>query len=418
MTVLECRRDRLVHVLDLARMYRGWTRHEVAAALGREPSKMIPESGNPKLDLVVGISRMLEWSVDDVTDCLFGDRLLREPDSEALHRGALVASAHPSATAADAQRIVAKAALCRRDGRFVQEVETLQQALMTPALPRPLRAEVQVRLAEAHLSLWHLAEARALASEVLRAFAQRAPTRPQEQRAHAAAFAARGHAHRRAVAMDPLRAHHHAGAAKADLEQVVRLAARSLSQAHDAPRTAPTERSDAADGPTLASPDPTSPPLELGALAHTAEGALLACEVELGLRAPDDALAEILQGLDQVVDLDGVPAPMLESWGWWCVFGGEIALRHLRGAAPQRALGIFSNKAIEIADRAGSWALRERAFVLEHLRGGEDDATAPDAENGRVLDQEDIRAIVGTMGRFPHFRETGWALLRRAVVIE
>ena len=48
-------RERLNQFVDLARVYRGWTRGELSKALGRDPSKIVPESGNPKLDLLVGL---------------------------------------------------------------------------------------------------------------------------------------------------------------------------------------------------------------------------------------------------------------------------------------------------------------------------------------------------------------------------
>ena len=45
------RRDRLSRFVDLARVYRGWSRQELASNLGRDLSKVVPDSGNPKLDL-------------------------------------------------------------------------------------------------------------------------------------------------------------------------------------------------------------------------------------------------------------------------------------------------------------------------------------------------------------------------------
>ena len=64
----EVRRDRLSQFVDLARIYRRWTKIQTAQALGREPSKVVPESGNPKLDLVVGLAEALDWDVGDVAE--------------------------------------------------------------------------------------------------------------------------------------------------------------------------------------------------------------------------------------------------------------------------------------------------------------------------------------------------------------
>ena len=49
-------------------------------------------------------------------------------------------------------------------------------------------------------------------------------------------------------------------------------------------------------------------------------------------------------------------------------FGCNIALRHLEGELMQRQMAVFTNKAIEIGERLGNWAMRERAFTLEHFR--------------------------------------------------
>lgn len=440
MTVLERRRDRLVHVLDLARMYRGWTRQEVAAALGREPSKMIPESGNPKLDLVMGIARLLEWPVGEVAECLWGDRLVA-PSPDDFERigvdgarqtsrahGALGADRDPCSGAIRYGRaLLDESRLRRRDGRYQQAIELLQRGLMLPNLPRLLRAEVQISLAEEHCTLWHLAEARSLASEVLR-WANRdeigdgGPGIPSRhgansnsgrtdgldagdlawRRQQARALAVRGHSLRRSIAVDPALAPQHAAAALRDLEAAERAASE----------------------------------LGLAALTHRAAGGLVECRVELRLIEPDTGVAAILESLDGVIDLDFVDPELVEAWGWWCIFGANVVRRHLRGAAAQRTLGILANKAMEIAERIGDWALRERAFSLDHERGA-DDGVRDDTGNRRaslddgisiavggdddappMLDHDDIRSIIGTMGRFPHFRETGWALLRRATLIE
>lgn len=66
----EFRKERLNQVIDLARIYRGWTKGELANALGRDASNMMPESGNPKLDLVFGLAEVLDWPVGDVAESL------------------------------------------------------------------------------------------------------------------------------------------------------------------------------------------------------------------------------------------------------------------------------------------------------------------------------------------------------------
>jgi hypothetical protein len=80
-------------------------------------------------------------------------------------------------------------------------------------------------------------------------------------------------------------------------------------------------------------------------------------------------------------------------------------------------MAVFTNKAIEIADRLGNWSMRERAFTMENFRRRRvTDTTGfqPDW----VLDEDDVRVITGTMGRFPGFRDTGWHILEKARVFD
>ena len=93
--------------------------------------------------------------------------------------------------------------------------------------------------------------------------------------------------------------------------------------------------------------------------------------------------------------------------------GCNIALRGLSGPELHRYMAIFSNKASEIAERTENWSIRERAFTFEYLRRqrmNETLGTAPDW----LLDDDDVRTVAGTMGRFPSFRETGWRILETA----
>jgi hypothetical protein len=80
-------------------------------------------------------------------------------------------------------------------------------------------------------------------------------------------------------------------------------------------------------------------------------------------------------------------------------------------------MAILTNKAIEVAERLGNWSLRERAFSLELVRRERlERTTGFDAD--WVLDEDDVRTIAGTMGRFPSFRETGWQILSQARIVE
>jgi len=129
-------------------------------------------------------------------------------------------------------------------------------------------------------------------------------------------------------------------------------------------------------------------------------------------------VAQLTEGLGAVQDPQlAPPGDWLESYGWWSIYGCNIALRHLEDPSFHRAMAVFTNKAVEIADRLGNWTLRERAFSLEHLRRRRLSRTTG-FEADWVLDQEDVRTIAGTMGRFPSFRDTGWRILAEARIVD
>ena len=76
------RRERLGRFVDLARVYRGWNRQQLAANLGRDLSKVVPDSGNPKLDLVVALADALDWSIGDVAQTVWAEPRNAAPGGE------------------------------------------------------------------------------------------------------------------------------------------------------------------------------------------------------------------------------------------------------------------------------------------------------------------------------------------------
>ena len=153
-------------------------------------------------------------------------------------------------------------------------------------------------------------------------------------------------------------------------------------------------------------------------VANTCLGALHEVDAASGILDPHEAIEQIELGLDAVIDPTAVPlGDILESWGWWAIFGCNISLRHLEGEDLHHHMALCTNKAIEIAERLGNWSMRERAFTLEHFRRQQAKLEGI-PEQGWALDEDDIRVITGTMGRFPSFREVGWQILRGANVLE
>jgi hypothetical protein len=155
-----------------------------------------------------------------------------------------------------------------------------------------------------------------------------------------------------------------------------------------------------------------------GGVANTCRGALIEVDCALGAVSPDEAVAAITQALGGVEDPQlAPPGDWLESYGWWCIYGCNIALRHLADPAFHRAMAVFTNKAVEIAERLGNWSLRERAFSLELTRRDRLERSTGFGADW-VIDEDDVRTIAGTMGRFPSFRETGWRILSQARIVE
>ena len=81
------RRVRLGEVIEMAQRYRGWSRRELARSIGRDPTKLIPSTGLPRLDFLVELAGALDWEVDDLVSHLWGgERDQIKPISEKNYR--------------------------------------------------------------------------------------------------------------------------------------------------------------------------------------------------------------------------------------------------------------------------------------------------------------------------------------------
>lgn len=423
------RRRRVARMVGLARVYRGWSATELGEALGRSATKAAPRSGNPKLDLVARLAEALDWDIGPVAESLweidpsieFDAALVVDPaerrhrvaildhDAQRLHRAgefesmACVAREMRAFASTAAERAAAANRLAGAldgIGRFPKVLAAVQEGLAEQGIGRDLRTMLTVNLANAHYTLWNLHEARAVAASVL----ERVAIAPREFRssrigcvAEAFAHSIRGHAMRRLLSQCECDAEiaHVARAAEADLG----LAERKFEALH-------AEFEDA----------------QYAGLAVTARGGAIEARVAAGILRPRAAVEEIADALDETVDLAAVPdRNRLESWGWWSIFGANIALRagadaegRLRETSEyERAMAIFTNKASEIAEHLGSWPIHERSFTLEWFRRQR--ATGRGEEMPAwTLDGDDLRILVGTMGRFPLFRAIGFRILETA----
>jgi hypothetical protein len=405
---------RLEELLDLAQAYRGCNRKQLARQLGRDASNLVPESGVPKVDLVIELARVLDWPVEDVIEALSCDGAIgdeappaEEHTFEAIDKAA--GQAHRSgryAEMVDLARQAYAAATCGEDrvracnreaggwdgqGRFREGLLALQRGLREPDVSLDRRLLLQANLANAYYTLWHLFEGRGVASDVIRSLKPDGAESIPARIALATAHYVRGNCYRRMLGLEPQRAADLARRAHRDLTRASRLYEEMAEDRQD----------DSYRG-----------------IANTCRGGIMEVEVVLGRRDAESVLDEYTGAMDALVDPSEFPVgDWLESYGWWCIFGCNVALRHVTDDRRlQQTMAVFTNKADEIADRLGNWSMRERVFTLEYARRQRfADWTGVDTE--WTIDHEDVRVITGTMGRFPTFHRTGWQILRTAKVI-
>ena len=408
------RRERLARLLDLAQTYRGWTRKELARALRRDPTKLIPGSGIPKLDLVIDLAGVLDWSVEDVVTLLWEqpeedtppgapspadfesiDATMRDAHAEGRH-GLLVTLAQRAfEVAATAEQ---RALACNREaggwdglGRYQNAMKALHRGLREAPVSGELRRVLHSNLANAYYSIWSLVEAKAIAGDLVVRF-DAAPAESRRDRwTDAFARYVLGHTHRRLIATEP-----------DDLEANAALARRHLQAAIESYRSL----AESEGNPGL-----------LG-IARTCEGGLIEVDVATAAMPAAEALARIHARIADVdASTDRTGGDELESLGWWCIFGCNIALRSVTEERElQKHMAVFTNKADEIAEHLDSWAIRERVFTMEHARW-ERAVGCTGFEIPCVVDEEDVRVITGTMARYPTFRDTGWRILNSAKVV-
>ncbi len=413
MKVTTVRRKRLEQLLNLAQTYKGCSRKQLAKALGRDPTKLVPKLGVPKLDLVVELADVLDWPVGEVATFLWARQSSstaagHDEDFDSLNRSA--GEAHRCGryrlmldlarrALAVAETPDQRARACNRQvgawdglGRYMDVLQACKQGLQEQGVAPESRRQLQSNLANAYYSLWSLVESGAIAQNLLSWYRENPPRSATDRKTNAFAYYVSGHTLRRLISVDARQRTVLAEAAAADLRQG---------------RARSTELAEQLDDPSFAG------------IARTCHGGLIETDVALGRRRPQDGLAELAAGLDNVRDVSSeLVGDQLESYGWWCIFGCNIALQHLDDErALQKHMAVFMNKADEIADRLDNWPMRERVFTMQYKRW-ERAVNVSGLDIPCVIDSDDVRVITGTMGRFPTFRETGWRILQSAQVVE
>jgi len=372
----------------------------------------LPDSGNPKLDYVVKLADVLEWPVSEVVDVIHGehvaaseldathtmtfldliaevDELLRVGDYTNVVERARQISGIASTGDELAHVLIREAAGWDGLGRYTKAQEAAQRGLRIPGLSVRLRLVLQATLANAQYTLWDLTPALGTCEVLAKWYEMNPPERDIDHKRIAYVLYVRGHTRRRLMAMQPESSQHHAQCAADDLTHAIEMYDQLTEEYEDD---------------------------RLRGFAHTCRGGLLEIDVELGNIRPQEALEQLYSETALPLTSDDT-GDWQESLGWRCIFGSNIALRHLEGNALQRYLSRFLARALEIAERSNNWAMRERVYTMQYSLHRELSQTT-----GLELDytiSEQVHSRVGlAMGRFPAFRDTGWQILKEAKVTQ
>ncbi|MFM7050532.1 MAG: hypothetical protein ACKOYN_00155 [Planctomycetota bacterium] len=387
-------RERLEELHALARTYRSWSVKELASALGRQPGRLVPESGMPKIDLVVGLAKALDWPVEAVVDHLMkpgASRRTAEQHEQAgfaeLYNASLehrarrdfseaVRLAVRAGVAADtptrqAAALYIESLAQEAMGSYVEAVRCLREALRIEGVGVDWRLLCDAQLANMTFMQGHGTHAIGMASSVLDYSAHYAES-PTVLLARALAHWARGHALRSTV---PL--------VQFDAWRPLALSARDDFRAASALAERLAECPSISPGRNLTFAACIEPAmLELDAVCEPA------C-------APDAA-----NRLIEAVRAGGDHAPSVgERKAWAAVALSCVARRHCEDEAQRRGMLEIASSAL----RAHAVATSNWYFAHLHL---ELDAERRKglAANGyavRALDAAEARLVAGVIGQVP-----------------
>jgi len=400
-------KQRLEELIALARTYRGWSNKDLARELGRDVHHLVPDSGVPKLDIVIALAGALDWTVQDVVDDLCGNvpTTSHEKPKETwaeLDRAAwsaLQAGEYSKAASIARREYLAatngheRAMACIREcgawdgvGRYLVAMECCQRGLRERGKSTELTLSLRGNLANFHYVLGNLDEAIGIATRTIQVVEGGDLSTPLALVEAAFSRYVRGASMRASIARGadwlPVDAELAIGDLTGAAQHLVVVAAAQESQIY-------------------------------AATAKICDGARLSIEALSGVRPVNDAIDAYLEFLDGYVEPSKADRVSLEVVGWWSVFAAELALARLDD--PDRVehlLGIFTNKVDEVAARVGNWTFRERLWFFELQRRQSDGGS----DEPWTIDAEDAREISGAMARFPHFRAVGWQVFRAAQI--
>ena len=411
------RRDRLHQLFELARSYRNLTLSELAARMDRSPSNILRQGDNPKLDLIIGLANCLDWTIDEVTRFIWSGKSTAKIDHQGTpassgpiaslsfanlenrarqareegRLGALIETVDQMQKSAKtvkqrASVLLSRAIIAAASGNPSQQEHAGQQLVIDERLPQEFKLMGLAQIAQANLSLGRLSAANDHAKAVIRhtqdlVFDIDDEVTCEKYRARAAAQEVRGHLACRQLNRPIGRWKVNTAACRRDASQ----ARRWLDGTYDEVR-----------------------PDHITASITRCNAALTELDVALGNMQADDAVAMLQSQISEQVPLHH---DLVESLGWVCVYGADIAMRFMSPSRQQQcSLGTFSEKGFELADRIDGWQLRERLLTLDY-EGNKILESEQKKRITRIIDNDDVRLINSTMRRFPNFRSIGLDIL-------
>ena len=402
-------RRRLAKVIDLARIYRNCGVKELADRVRRDKTRLVPETGNPKIDLVASLSEVLEWPIQDVVNAIRGNQIrtnrpiLRSQRSfHQLHEMATRAHAaghwrvleelsNALALTARTPDQRALAACCQglaqeATGRYSEALQYFQAGLTMQSTDRETRILLRTNLANAHANLGNLLEARSVATDALREIETNSVESSTLFNRSAIAFAryVRGSARRRQLAE---------GGAPKHVDQAIEDLTQARNSYHQLCRYGDSR--------------------SFQGLASTCEGALVELETLAGRLDPEAALRQIQNHLELMehplhTGLD--VGDTLESHGWWATFGANIAWRLRAGTHQREHTTAFAERLLAIGDRLNHAGFQATGFTFLYRvhRAALDADLHPDPWS---ITPERLSRLVRVMGCLPGFQTTGWKIL-------
>ena len=398
-------RERLEELQALARTYRSWSVKELAHALGRQPGRLVPESGMPKIDLVVALAKALDWPVEAVVDHLvkpasdarrsiaqdtaadfkrlYNESLAKrvERDFAEAVRLAVRAGAAADTPTRKAAALSAEAAAHESAGSFTESVRCLRHAVLIEGVAVEWRMLCDAKLANMLFMQGQPSHSLGIAASVLE-YLDTLPINEITRCARAIAHWSRGHALRSSIPVgncDPWKPL--AESARTDF-----IAARDIIH----------ELAETQDATTA----------HYGTMAASIDAVIL----ELDAICAPDASESVLRELLAIVREAGSLEPTLgERKAWAAVALANTAKRFLDDDMQRRGM-------LEIASatlRAHAIATSNWYFAHQHL---ELDAErrrklAGNAVAPRALDAMEAKLVAGVLGQVPAARQHAGELM-------